>query len=101
GIRGFDVTGVQTCALPIYVLDIDRFKTKKIIDYFERIATLRSKWKFSKLQAEVTVAQVVIVEAIKDYVKQRGLTLSIIEYRPSKIGRASCRERVSIQVGEQ
>lgn len=68
----------------IYVLDIDRFKTKKIIDYFERIAHLHSKWKFSKLQAEVTVAQVVIVEAIKDYVKQRGLTLSIVEYRPGK-----------------
>ncbi len=68
----------------IYVLDIERFKTKKIIDYFESIATLHSKWKFHKLQAEVTVAQVVIVEAIKDYVKQRGLSLSIVDYRPSR-----------------
>lgn len=68
----------------IYVLDIDRFKTKKIIEYFEHIAQLHSKWKFSKLQAEVTVAQVVIVEAIKDYVKQRGLTLSVVDFRPSK-----------------
>lgn len=68
----------------IYVLDIERFKTKKIIEYFEHIAALHSKWRFSKLQAEVTVAQVVIVEAIKDYVKQRGLTLSIVEYRPGK-----------------
>lgn len=68
----------------IYVLDIDRFKTKKIIDYFEAIAKLHSKWKFQKLQAEVTVAQVVIVEAIKDYVKQRGLTLSVVEYRPTR-----------------
>lgn len=68
----------------IYILDIDRFKTKKIIDYFEAIAKLHSKWKFQKLQAEVTVAQVVIVEAIKDYVKQRGLTLSIVEYRPGR-----------------
>lgn len=68
----------------IYVLDIERFKTKKIVEYFEKIAELHSKWKFSKLQAEVTVAQVVIVEAIKDYVKQRGLTLSIVEYRPGK-----------------
>lgn len=68
----------------IYVLDIDRFKTKKIIDYFERIAQLHSKWRFQKLKAEVTVAQVVIVEAIKDYVKQRGLTLSVEEYRPNR-----------------
>jgi phage terminase large subunit-like protein len=68
----------------IYVLDIERFKTKKILDYFEAIAQLHSKWRFQKLQAEVTVAQVVIVEAIKDYVKQRGLTLSIVEYRPTR-----------------
>lgn len=68
----------------IYVLDIDRFKTKKTITYFEHIAELHSKWRFQKLQAEVTVAQVVIVEAIKDYVKDRGLTLSIVEYRPTR-----------------
>src|SRR5690606_29710780 len=43
----------------IYVLDIDRFKTTKIIDYFERIAQLHSKWKFSKLQAEVDRKSVV------------------------------------------
>lgn len=67
-----------------YVLDIDRFKTKKTLEYFERIAVLHSKWKFRKLQAEVTVAQVVIVESIKDYVKQHGLSLSVVEYRPSK-----------------
>jgi len=68
----------------IFVLDIERFKTKKIVEYFEKIAELHSKWRFQKLQAEVTVAQVVIVEAIKDYVKQRGLTLSIVEFRPTR-----------------
>lgn len=68
----------------IYVVDIDRFKTKKTIEYFRRIADLHSKWSFNKLQAEVTVAQVVIVEAIKDYVKQHGLRLSVVEYRPSR-----------------
>lgn len=68
----------------IYVLDIDRFKTNKTIDYFTHIRDLHSKWKFNKLRAEVTVAQTVIVESIKDYVKQYGLTLSIVEFRPSK-----------------
>lgn len=68
----------------IFVLDIDRFKTKKNLEYFERIAELHSKWRFNKLQAEVTVAQITIVEAIKDYVKEHGLTLSIVEYRPMK-----------------
>lgn len=86
--RGADWTAIVVIGIDaegnIYVLDIDRFKTKKIIDYFESIARLHSKWKFQKMQAEVTVAQVVIVEAIKDYIKQRGLTLSVVEYRPSK-----------------
>lgn len=67
-----------------YVLDIDRFKSKKTIEYFDHIANLHSKWKFQKLRAEVTVAQAVIVDGIKDYVKQHGLTISIDEYRPSK-----------------
>lgn len=67
-----------------YVLDIDRFKSKKTIEYFEHIAQLHSKWKFQKLRAEVTVAQTVIVDGIKDYVKQNGLTISIDEYRPTK-----------------
>lgn len=68
----------------IFVLDIERFKTKKTIDYFNAIVNLHSKWKFNKLQAEVTVAQVVIVESIKDFIKERGLTLSVVEYRPSR-----------------
>jgi len=86
--RAADYTAIVVIGIDsdsnIFVLDIDRFKTKKIIEYFERIATLHSKWKFQKLQAEVTVAQVVIVESIKDFVKQRGLTLSIVEFRPGK-----------------
>lgn len=68
----------------IYVLDIDRFKTNKTIDYFQHVKELHSKWKFNKLRAEVTVAQVVIVEAIKDFVKRDGLTLSVEEFRPSR-----------------
>ncbi len=68
----------------IYILDIDRFKTTKNIEYFKRIAVLHGKWRFNKLQAEVTVAQVTIVDAIKDYVRDAGLSLSVVEYRPSK-----------------
>ena len=68
----------------IYVLDIDRFKSDKTIEYYKHIAELHSKWKFNKLQAEVTVAQKVIVNDIKGYVKQAGMTLSVEEFRPSK-----------------
>ncbi len=77
------VIGID-CESNIYVLDIDRFKSIKTIEYFKHIAALHSKWKFKKLQAEVTVAQVSIVDAIKDYVKKEGLRLSIVEFRPSK-----------------
>lgn len=78
----------------IYVLDIERFKTIKNIDYFRKIAELHSKWGFKKLQAEVTAAQVTICDAIKDYIKQEGLTLSVVEFRPS-IKEGSKEERIS------
>lgn len=67
----------------IFVLDIERFKTVKNIEYFKKIAELHSKWGFRKLQAEVTAAQVTICEAIKDYIRQNGLSLSVVEFRPS------------------
>lgn len=68
----------------IYLLDIDRFKAIKSIDYFKHVAALHSKWQFKKLNAEVTAAQKVIVEDIKDFVKKEGMSLSVEEHRPSK-----------------
>lgn len=67
-----------------YVLDIDRFKTDKIVDYFDHIRDLHSKWNFKKLRAEVTVAQDVVVNTIKDYIRQDGLTLAVDKYRPNR-----------------
>lgn len=78
----------------IFVLDIDRFKTTKTIDYFRHIAQLHSKWKFRKLNAEVSVAQKVIVESIKDYVSKQGLKLAVEEYRPSR-AEGSKEERIA------
>ena len=68
----------------IYVLDIDRFKSDKTAEYFRHISDLHSKWSFKKLRAEVTVAQQIIVNDIKDMIKQQGMTISVDEYRPSK-----------------
>lgn len=68
----------------IYVLDIDRFKTDKTAEYFRRISLLHSKWYFKKLRAEVTVAQQIIVNDIKDALKKQGMSISIDEYRPSR-----------------
>lgn len=68
----------------IYILDIDRFKTFKTIEYFQHIVALHSKWNFKKLRAEVTAAQKTIVDSIQDYVKKEGLRLKVEEYRPNK-----------------
>jgi phage terminase large subunit-like protein len=68
-----------------YVLDIDRFKTDKISEYFNRILKLYEKWNFRKIRAEVSVAQQVIVKDLKEnYVKPHGLSLIIDEFRPSR-----------------
>lgn len=68
----------------IYVLDIDRFKTDRISEYFEHIFYLFTKWNFRKIRAEVTVAQQAIVTQLKEMIKQHGLSLSVDEYRPNK-----------------
>jgi phage terminase large subunit-like protein len=78
----------------IYVLDIDRFKTDKIIAYFEHIAHLHSKWEFRKLRAEVTVAQSIIVEDLRDKLREDGLRLSIDAHRPTR-HEGSKEERIS------
>lgn len=68
----------------IYVLDIDRFKSDKTAEYFKHISRLHSKWNFKKLRAEVTVAQQIIVNDIKDMIKRQGMSISVDEYRPSR-----------------
>ncbi len=67
-----------------YVLDIDRFKSDKTLEYFQHVKALHSKWVFTKLRAEVSVAQKVIVNAIKEYVRKEGMRLSVDEFRPSR-----------------
>lgn len=68
-----------------YILEIDRFKTTKISDYYEHILGLYQKWGFRKIRAEVSVAQKVIVDDLKDnYIRKNGLSLSVEEYRPSR-----------------
>jgi hypothetical protein len=69
----------------IYVLDIDRFRTDRISEYFDHIRQMHTKWSFRKLRAEVTVAQSAIVKELKEsYVREHGLLLSIDEHRPSR-----------------
>lgn len=68
-----------------YILDIDRFKTAKPSEYFNRIVKLFEKWGFRKIRAEVSVAQQVLVNDLKEnYIRKLGLGLIVDEYRPSR-----------------
>lgn len=67
-----------------YILDIDRFKTDKISVMFDHVRTVYSKWKFKKLRAEVTAAQIAVVNQLKDYMRQTGFIFTIDEHRPTR-----------------
>lgn len=68
-----------------YVLEIDRFKTKMISEYFDHVLRLHQFWGFRKIRAEVTAAQEVIVKDLKEnYIRPHGLALSVEEYRPTR-----------------
>lgn len=68
-----------------YIMDIDRFRTATPSEYFTRIIKLYEKWGFRKIRAEVSVAQQVLVNDLKEnYIRKLGLSLSVDEYRPSR-----------------
>lgn len=67
-----------------YIVDIDRFKTDRIQDYFDHVIQLHNKYNFKKLRGEATVAQSVIVKYMKDKLASSGCPLHIEEYKPIK-----------------
>ena len=68
----------------IYVLDIQRKRTNKTKDYYDMVYRTHLKWGYKKLRAEVTAAQDVITERIKDDIRADGLVLSVDKYRPTR-----------------
>lgn len=66
------------------VLDIDRFRTNKISETYDRIVRMYKKWKFKKLRAEVTHAQQMIVNQLKEFMRASAVSFSIDEHRPLK-----------------
>lgn len=79
----------------VYVLDIDRFRTDKISEYYKHILDLHVKWGFRKLGAEVTAFQKPIVNDIRDnYFRPNGLYISIEELKHSK-AQGSKEERIA------
>src|SRR5690606_39596103 len=84
GIRDFHVTGVQTCALPIYVAN-------------ENYYALEEPTSLNTLELLPKLMQMG-VRAIKIEGRQRSpayVAQVTRVWRDAKIGRASCRERVS------
>src|SRR3712207_7598008 len=81
GIRDIGVTGVQTCALPIYGWEWqpDLLRLRAVLEA-PQLAALR------ELVPPVTVTT--------DPVDQQLAALIAADDGPSQIGRASCRERV-------
>ncbi len=67
-----------------FVLDIARFKTDRIKDYFEAIESAWSKWQFRSIRLEVTVAQQAVVTEIKQLIKEQGMLLKVDEFRPNR-----------------
>lgn len=68
-----------------YILEVDRFKTDRIVEYYNHIVTAQQKWGFRKIRAEITVAQQVLVKELKEsYIKPNGIPLSIDEFRPNR-----------------
>src|SRR3546814_10150173 len=55
-----------------------------VYEDFNHIRNLHAKWVFNKLRAEVSIAQKVIVNGIKDFIMKSGLRLSVEEFRPSR-----------------
>jgi len=68
-----------------YVLDIDRFQTDQVEEYFKHLLQLHNKWGFNKVKAECTAAQKVIVNTLKtSFIRPYGLSLSVEEFSPSR-----------------
>ena len=79
----------------VYVLDIARFKTDKISDYYKELIRLLNIWSFRRLRAEVTIAQSAIVNELKNsYLRPNGIALKIEEFRPNRY-QGSKEERVN------
>lgn len=86
-----------------YILEIDRFKTEDISEYFKHILRLYQKWDFRKLRAEVTAGQKPIVKDLKqNYIRKFGLSLVVDEFLPTRsLGNKEERTMASLQARYQ
>lgn len=67
----------------VYVLDIDRYQTKKPSVYWEHMDAMYLKWFFKWVRAEAVAAQEVIIEALKEYAERDERPIRFKTYKPS------------------
>lgn len=78
------VLGID-CYNNYYILDIVRFKTGLIEEYYQNLLSMHNKWNFWKVKAECTAAQEVIVNDLKvNYIRPNGLALTLDHYKPNR-----------------
>lgn len=71
----------------IFVLDIDRFRTDSISEYFRHLLDSINRWGWRKLVAETTAAQSAIVQSLKrDHFQPNGLAIKVEEVTPTRHG---------------
>src|SRR5690606_40973507 len=92
GIRDFHVTGVQTCALPIYYW-LHRWDEGRTGFHRDDVMPLLQRhWPALELPADAAVLVPLAGKTLDmHWLAARG--------HPVQIGRASCRERLEISVG--
>lgn len=77
----FAVIGVDTDGY-IYLLDLIQFKTDKYEKYYQTVEKLWDKWFFKKCRIETNAGANIIVQYIKDRIRQEGRTI-VVEGKPS------------------
>src|SRR5207244_9686143 len=87
GIRDDLVTGVQTCALPIYLM----LEQERFISYTRDVDSALDRVAAGEAQAAFLVRPPAVSDVVA--VARAGQVM------PQKIGRASCRERGGVEVG--
>jgi len=69
----------------IYVLDIERFKTDSIKEYFQELLNMSNRWGFKLLRAETNAGQQAIVRSLKeDYFAPHGLSIRVEEVKRNR-----------------
>jgi hypothetical protein len=69
----------------IFILDIERFKTTKIGEYYKVIERTHYKWGYRKLRAETVAAQKAVVEELdSQYIVPNGLLLKVEHFSPTR-----------------